>query len=210
MSLRNRTGIFGGTFNPLHLAHIHVAQRALDQYELSEVVFVPSGTPPHKEVADGVSREDRYEMVRRTIAPFDRLSLSRVEMDRAGPSYTIDTIEEMKGRFPKGICFIVGADLLLEIDTWKDPGLLLESVPFVIAPRDEIGREAFLCSPFDSAEIHFLDMEEVDLSSTWVREKVRRGEDLLQSVPAEVAKYINEHKLYQTGKLTKIGERDRR
>ncbi len=201
MSLRGRTGLFGGTFNPLHNAHLLVAEKALEQFGLKEVIFIPCGIPPHKEVADGVSKEDRYEMVRLAIAGRPRFSVSRIEIDRDGPSYTIDTIRALKGKHPEGLSFIVGADLLSQIETWKEPEALLESVPFIVAPRDGVRKEIFSAPPFDQAEIHFLDMREVDLSSTWVREAVRRGEEFEGSVPSQVANYIREHGLYR--ELTK-------
>jgi nicotinate-nucleotide adenylyltransferase len=197
LSLEGKTGLFGGTFNPLHNAHLLVAEKALSQFGLREVIFVPCGIPPHKEVADGVNKEDRYEMVRRAIAGRPRFSVSRIEIDRAGPSYTIDTIRAMKGEHPEGLCFIVGADLLSQIETWKEPEALLASVPFIVAPRAGVDMRIFSAPPFDRAEIHFLDMEEVDLSSTWVREAVREGRGYESYVPPAVADYIKEHGLYR-------------
>jgi len=193
--------LFGGTFNPLHNAHLIVAEKALEQFELKEVIFIPSGIPPHKEVADGVSKEDRYEMVRRAIAGRPRFSVSRIEIDRDGPSYTIDTIRALRGKYPQGLCFIVGADLFSQIETWKEPKALLRSVPFIVAPRDGIKKDTFALPPFDQAEIHFLEMKEVDLSSTWVREAVREGKEFTRLVPSAVADYIREHGLYR--ELTK-------
>lgn len=204
LSLETRVGLFGGTFNPLHDAHLLVADKALEQFALGGVVFIPSGIPPHKEVENGVSKEDRYEMVKRAIAPYRNFSVSRIEIDREGPSYTIDTIRAMREIYPQGICFIVGADLLLQIETWKEPQALLASVPFVLAPRDGITCEAFSASPFALAEIHFIDMEEVDLSSTWVRRRVKHGEAFEEWVPPQVATYIGKHHLYRDIQLTEI------
>lgn len=204
LNLETKIGLFGGTFNPLHEAHLLVAEKALEQFPLSEVMFIPSGIPPHKVVEDGVGKEDRYEMVRRAIAPNPQFSVSRIEIDREGPSYTIDTIRALKGIYPQGVCFIVGADLLLQIETWKEPEALLTSVPFIIAPRAGVPQEAFSTPPFNKAEIHFLAMEEVDLSSTWVRERVKQGEPIEEWVPPEVAVYIERHGLYRDRQLTEI------
>jgi len=195
--LSGRIGLFGGTFNPLHSAHLLVAQTAYEQLGLSSVLFIPSGIPPHKEILADVTKEDRYAMVKGAIAPFPHFSVSRIEIDRDGPSYTIDTIRALKGDFPQGLCFIVGADLLLEVETWKEPEKLLEMVPFVIAPRNGISRERFSAPPFDRAEISFLEMEEVDLSSTWVRDQISHGGGIPDCVPEAVASYIEEHGLYQ-------------
>lgn len=204
MNLENRVGLFGGTFNPLHNAHLLVAERALEQYALSEVVFIPSGIPPHKQVEDGIDKQDRYEMVGQAIASNDRFSVSRIEIDRGGASYTIDTIRTLKRVYRQGVCFIVGADLLLQIETWKEPQELLASVPFIVAPRDGVHREAFCLPPFSRAEIHFLSMEEVDLSSSWVRERVKEGDAIQDWVPPVIAEYIEQHGLYQGRQLTQI------
>lgn len=197
LNLTGRIGLFGGTFNPLHSAHLLVAEAAYEQFGLSQVIFIPSGTPPHKEILSDVTREDRYAMVKLAIAEFPHFSVSRVEIDRDGPSYTIDTIRALQGDYPQGLCFIVGADLLLQIETWKEPRELLASVPFIIAPRDGIKRERFSAPPFDRARISFLEMDEVDLSSTWVREQIMSGGGVPDCVPGSVARYIEEHGLYQ-------------
>ncbi len=197
MNLIGRIGLFGGTFNPLHSAHLLVAKSAYEQFGLSKVVFIPSGIPPHKEIMTNVTKEDRYAMVKRAIAPFPYFSVSRIEIDRDGLSYTIDTIRALQGAYPQGLCFIVGADLLSQIETWKEPDKLLESVPFVIAPRNGISKDIFAAPPFDKARLSFLEMDEVDLSSTWVRDQIRRGEGIPDCVPEPVASYIEEHGLYQ-------------
>jgi nicotinate-nucleotide adenylyltransferase len=203
LSLKGRVGLFGGTFNPLHNAHIRVARAALEQCGLSRVLFIPNGIPPHKGPLEGISGEDRYRMVRAAIARFEEFDVSRIEIDREGPSYTIDTIRALKEDYRQGICFIVGADRLLDISTWREPEALLRSVPFVIAPREGVSRDALDRPPFDAALIRFLDMEEVDLSSSWVRERVASGEEIGVWVPPEVAGYIAENGLYRDRELTR-------
>ena len=198
MSLKGRVGLFGGTFNPLHDAHIRVAHVALEQCELSKVLFIPNGIPPHKGPLHGISCEDRFRMVRDVIERYAKFEISRIEIDRDGPSYTIDTIRALKDDYGQGVCFIVGADRLLDITTWREPEALLRSAPFVIAPREGVSGEAFDVAPFDAAEIHPLRMEEVDLSSSWLREKVARGEEIDEWVPPEVAAYIAKHGLYRS------------
>jgi len=197
LNLSGRIGLFGGTFNPLHSAHLIVAKAAYEQFGLSEIVFIPSGIPPHKEIQANVTKEDRYAMVKEAIEPYGYFSVSRVEIDREGPSYTIDTIRALEADYPQGLCFIVGADLLMQIETWKNPRELLTSVPFLIAPRNGISKETFAAPPFDRAMIFFLEMEEVDLSSTWVRAQIEQGEGIPDCVPEPVANYIEEHGLYQ-------------
>jgi nicotinate-nucleotide adenylyltransferase len=197
LNWKGRTGIFGGTFNPPHNAHLLVARTALRQAELSRILFVPSGIPPHKEIDDGVSKEDRFAMVSRGVAPYSRLAVSRIEIDREGPSYTIETIRALRDVHPEGICFIVGADLLAQIETWREPDALLASVPFLIAPRNGVPPARFEQPPFEKATLRFLDMDPVDLSSTQVRERVRRGEPIEEDVPRAVVEYIQAHHLYR-------------
>ncbi len=199
-SLSNKVGVFGGTFNPPHNGHIKVAQRALDQYSLSKVLFVPSGVPPHKtEVACGVTPEERYEMVRRAIQGHPRFDVSRIEIERSGLSYTVDTIRELSRHYPEGLCFIAGADLVLDIESWKEPQALLAAATFVLAPRNGIGDDAFSSPVFREADLRFLEMEEVNLSSRWLRERIAQGKSFSEWVPTEVASFIRKHRLYRRG-----------
>ncbi len=204
MNLTGRVGLFGGTFNPLHKAHLRVARVALEQCGLKSVVFIPNGIPPHKGPVEGISAEDRYRMVLAAIEDEAGFEISRIELDREGPSYTIDTIRALKDDYAEGVCFIVGADRLLDISTWREPEALLRSVPFVIAPREGLSGDAFDLSPFDVARIHSLEMEEVDLSSSWLREKVARGEPIGEWAPPGVAAYIEENGLYRNRELTGV------
>ena len=203
MNLKGRVGLFGGTFNPLHNAHLKVARTALDQYELSSIVFIPNGIPPHKEKVLGGDKEARFEMVRLAVEPFPEFTVSRIEVDREGPSYTIDTIRALKDDYPQGICFIVGADRLLKLDTWKEPHELLRSVPFIIAPRSGVSLDVFDVSPFREAMIVPLEMEDVDLSSSGLRERAQRSESIREWVPEQVAEYIEKHKYYRNRELAK-------
>ncbi len=196
MSLRHRVGLFGGTFDPPHRAHLLVAQEALRQCGLRRVLFVPNGVPPQKGQALETS-DDRYRMVQALVRGRKGLSASRIEIDRQGPSYTIDTIRAMEQDVPEGLCFILGADRLMGIDAWKESQDLLRSVPFVVAPRPGVDLSKPARAPWAGARIHELDMMPVDLSSTFVREKASRGEDLEPWVPRGVAKYIREHGLYR-------------
>jgi nicotinate-nucleotide adenylyltransferase len=201
LSLRGSLGIFGGTFSPPHCAHLRVAEEALAQCGLASVVFVPSGIPPHKP-EEIVDKEHRYRMVQRMVEGHPRMTVSRIEIDREGPSYTIDTIEAFKASVGDALCFLVGADLLLDITTWRRPNELLHSVPFVLAPRNGVARERFEEPPFDEASLRFLDMEEVDLSSTWIRDRIARGEPYDPWVPSAVAAYIEKHRLYKDRERT--------
>lgn len=189
-------GLFGGTFDPPHRAHLLVAQQALRQYGLRRVVLIPNGVPPQKE-EPLVTAEDRFRMVQILVRGRKGLTASRIEIDREGPSYTIDTIRAMKDDCPEGLCFILGADRLLGIDTWKESRTLLRSVPFIVAPRPGVALSQFVGAPYDEATIRMLEMAPVDLSSSFVRGMAKRGEDIKAWVPRGVAEYVREHKLYR-------------
>jgi nicotinate-nucleotide adenylyltransferase len=192
--------VFGGTFDPPHNVHVAVAEAALRQFALELVVFVPNGIPPQKVAVDGVSKEDRFLMVQEAIKGHREFRVSRIEIERGGPSYTIDTIRAMKEDCPQGLCFILGADRLLEIETWKESEALLRSVPFIVAPRAGVLVTVFERPPFDVASIHVLEMDEVDLASTFVRDRAAKGEPIDEWVPRGVAGYIEERRLYRAGR----------
>ena len=197
MNLKDRVGILGGTFNPVHDAHLTIARTALGQCGLSRILFVPNGTPPGKRTQKDPGREHRFRMVAEAIRGEERYSVSRIEVDRDGPSYTIDTIRALKDDYSEGICLIVGADCLMEIDTWREPDAILASLPIVVAPRVGVRLDALEPERFRDASIYVLDMPEVEVSSTALRERVRRGASIDDSVPSAVARYIEENGLYR-------------
>jgi nicotinate-nucleotide adenylyltransferase len=199
LTLRHRVGLFGGAFDPPHRAHLLVAQQALAECGLERVLLIPNGIPPEKSTRPQ-TKEDRFRMVQLLVRGRRGLSASRIEIDREGPSYTIDTIRAMKDDYSQGLCFILGADRLLGIHTWKESRALLRSVPFIVAPRDGIPWSAFGGSPYDEAVLHLLEMEPVDLSSSFVREKVANGEDIEEWVPRGVAAYVRSRGLYRERK----------
>ena len=196
-SLKGRVGVLGGTFNPVHNGHLLIAEAALRQYELSAILFVPNGVTPDRQKVEIPDKEDRFRMVEAAVAGDPRLAVSRIEVDREGPSYTIDTIRALKEDYRQGIGFIVGADCLAEIDRWKEPEAIVASVPLIVAPRAGIPSSAFEGKLFDGASIWPLEMTEVSVSSTDLRDSVRRGESIADSVPPLVAEYIGEHGLYR-------------
>jgi len=196
LSLRDRTGLFGGTFNPVHIGHLRVAEEALRQFELREVVFLPTGRPPHRAVADGISAEDRYTMVQLATADHPRFSVSRLEVDRAGLCYTVHTIEAMKELRPNGVAYIVGADIFAQLTTWHDWPRLLTSCPFIVAPRPGTEGISFCRPPFDQAEVHVLNMPLIPVSSSEVRRRYRTGLPTAGMVPPAVDRWIRDHRLY--------------
>lgn len=168
----------------------------MTQFELAEVVFVPTGHPPHKPVAGGISGALRYEMVRRAVADRPRFSVSRVELDKDGPAYSVDTVAALSEVYAQGIAFLVGADIFLRIEEWREAERLLRSCPFIIAPRDGVTPEDFRRPPFDQAELYFLEMQLIDVSSWEIRRRYRDGEDVEGLVPMAVDAFIRERNLY--------------
>ena len=196
MNWSRRVGLFGGAFDPPHRAHLLVAQHALRECHLSRVLLIPNGMPPQKG-GTHCGKEDRFRMTQVLVRGRRGLSASRIEIDREGPSYTIDTIRAIEDDCPEGLCFILGADQLLGIESWRESRTLMRSVPFVVAPRPGVEIAKFRRPPFDELKLHVLDMVPVDLSSSWVRERMGNGGEIEPWVPRGVARYVREHELYR-------------
>lgn len=193
--MRGKVGLFGGTFNPIHVGHLRVAEEALRQFGLERVIFIPTANPPHKRV--GVPAELRFRMVELAIRGNPHFAVSRVEMDTDGPAYTVDTVRKMSGMFPQGVAYIIGADAFLGLPTWKDPHELLRLCPFIIAPRRGVDPRALRRPPLDRAEIHLIHMEPVEVSSSEIRRRYREGLPVEGLVPEEVDRFIRAHGIYR-------------
>jgi nicotinate-nucleotide adenylyltransferase len=185
-----RTAIFGGTFDPLHSAHLEMARRAAEQYQLDRVLFIPAGNPPHKR-ADAPF-EHRYRMVELACAADPRFVASRLE-EGAAKSYSIDTIERVKaaGANQSALFFIIGSDAFAEIQTWRRWQDVIQAVEFIVVARP--GHEIF--GP-PGARVHRLDSVELPVSSSDIRDALARGESPPHLPPA-VAGYIRDHHLYE-------------
>ncbi len=198
-----RIGVLGGTFDPPHLGHILIAERALEYLGLDQVLFVPTRTPPHKEVEDVTPIEHRLEMVRRAIAPFSKFVLSRVDIDREGPTYTVDTIRLLWDQYEKGVefYFIMGMDSLGNLLTWREPQKLIRQTRLVVFNRpgfdpDMAALEKSL--PGLGERVIVIPAPAVDISATDLQRRVRAGEPFAHLVPEPVAAYIREHRLYNS------------
>jgi len=190
------TGLIGGTFDPIHIAHLIIAEAALEALSLREIVFVPAARPPHKGGVCVTPVEHRLEMVRLAIEGNPRLVLSDIEARRATPSYTIDTIREVRAGLDVGeeIYFIIGADSLVEFFTWKEPEKLLDSCRFVVVPRPGVSMGD--ADPRIREKAVVLDAPELSIASRDIRERVRGGRTIRYLVPAEVESYIERKNLY--------------
>lgn len=196
-----RVGLLGGTFNPPHLGHLVMAQEACAQLGLDRVVLVPAGTPPHKEVEADPGAEVRLELCAAAIAGVEGLAVSRVELDRAGPSYTADTLREIHGSASEDdLTFIVGGDQAQGLPTWREPGQVLALAELAVAERAGVRREdirtrlAGLAAP---ERVRFFDMPRLDVSSSDVRRRVAAGRPIRWLVPDAVAALIAARGLYR-------------
>ncbi|MBN1826360.1 MAG: nicotinate-nucleotide adenylyltransferase [Candidatus Eisenbacteria bacterium] len=193
--MTGRTVIFGGTFDPIHIAHLALAEGAADELGAERVLFVPAGTPPHKGGARLSAAKQRLRMVELAVLGNDRFAVSRVEIDREGRSYAVDTIRQIAREENGGRpLYLIGADSLADLGSWREPDAILEEAEVVVAPRPGFDPER---APGDRrGRVRVLATPRLDLSATAIREKVRRGESIRYLVPDAVRDYIERHGLY--------------
>ncbi len=197
-----RIGLMGGSFNPVHIGHVHLARAALDAGCAERVLFLPTGNPPHKRsgLADKL---DRLQMVCLAIEGEAHMDVCREEVDREGVIYTVDTLGILRERMPDAVfSYIIGADSLRALHTWKRPEKLITLCRFLVVMRPGEGEEETLEAARmwrgRGAQIEFLRMEPMDISSTEIRRRIAAGEAIDALVPAGVAAYIRAHELYKT------------
>lgn len=199
-----RIGILGGTFDPPHVGHLWLATLAVDAMGLDQAVFMPAAQPPHKG-GQLVSRAtDRLLMTRLAIAGNPAFELSAIEMERPGPSYTIDSVEQLEGIHPDSRLFLLmAADSLAQIDTWREPDRLLERIEWVVGPRpgSPLPDRAALEARFRerAARIHLLSGPSLDVSSSEIRRRVAAGRAIRYLVPRGVEELITDRGLYRRG-----------
>lgn len=191
----DRIGLFGGSFNPPHLAHLAVAEAARDQLGLDRVVWIPAATPPHKQREDMPAAEHRLAMTRLAVAGNDAFTVSDIEVVRAGVSYTVDTIRALQEAYPEtSFHLLLGGDSLAQLQTWIQPEEIVRRVPLVVYPRPGADLAA-VPSPV-MARTTFLDRPLLDPSSTAIRRLMRAGRSVRYLVPDAVLDYAAEHGLY--------------
>jgi nicotinate-nucleotide adenylyltransferase len=197
-----RIGILGGTFNPPHVGHLVCAQDAMAGLGLDRVVLVPAGTPPHKAVAGDPGAEVRASLCEAAAAGEERLSVSRIELERPGASYTVDTLRALHAQTPEHeLTFIVGGDMALSFPTWREPEAVLELAELGVAEREDVRRAAIaerLGSLAGAAErTRFFAMPRLDVSSSLIRDRVAAGAPIRYLVPDGVAERIARDGLYR-------------
>jgi nicotinate-nucleotide adenylyltransferase len=196
-------GILGGTFDPVHIGHLAVADEAASRLGLAEVLFMPAGKPWLKADARILPAEHRLKMVKLAITGKPCFKLSTIEVEREGPTYTVDTITELRRQFGAGdeLLFIIGWDNLADLARWRQPERLISMCRLVAVPRvgypvpDFDSLEAAI--PGLSQRVIILDKPEIDVSASVIRERVRRGLSINHLVPEAVARYITEQGLYR-------------
>jgi nicotinate-nucleotide adenylyltransferase len=208
-------GVLGGTFDPVHLGHLHAARAVRSAFELERVLLVPSAAPPHKVPGRVASASDRLAMLRIAVADIPGLEVATIEIDRGAPSYTIDTLRALRREAGIDPLFIVGSDALLEIRTWREAERILEEFDLVAVDRPGALPEASRAGldpaaaarrvavppfpappPGHGGRIFALAIDGLDVSSTEVRRRAAAGQSLLGLVPPAVDRYIHERKLY--------------
>jgi nicotinate-nucleotide adenylyltransferase len=198
-----RVGLLGGTFNPPHLGHLVCAQEAYLQLGLERVLIVPAGVPPHKQVDDEPGARHRLELSRLAIAGDERFELCELEIERPGPSYTVDTLQELYSHMPDSeLVLIVGADVAGGFPGWREPDRILSLAHLAVAERPGTDRaevERALAPVSGGGRVRFFDMPEIGVSSTMLRERVRAGESTRYLMPRAVRAYIDQHDLYRGG-----------
>lgn len=198
-------GIMGGTFDPIHLGHLVTAEAARACFQLSEVIFVPSGNPPHKSDRSVTDAEHRYLMTVLATAENSHFRVSRQEIDREGPSYTVDTIAELRLELgPEAtLYFITGADAVMELMTWSRPGEILRYCQLIAATRPGYPPADFerlrKSVPAAGADrVHTLEVPALAISSSDIRRRVSVGDPIKYLVPDAVEHYIAKNGLYRT------------
>ncbi len=197
-----KIGVLGGTFDPVHRGHILVAEETRARLNLAEVLFVPAGQPWLKEGSLISAAEHRVQMVRLAIAAYPYCKLSTLEIERAGASYTVDTITALQAQLGAGdeLFFIMGWDALAQLPRWREPSRLITMCQLVAVPRpgypcpDLNSLEAVI--PGLSRRLILLEKPEVDIGATEIRSRVARGLSIRHLVPEAVDDYIKKHKLY--------------
>ncbi len=187
-----RVGLFGGTFDPPHLGHLAIAEWARDQLSLDRVVFMPAGTPPHKQRRDLSSAEARLAMTRLAVKGHPAFTVSTLEARRRGLSFTVDTLRHLEKRFRCArLYLVIGADSLDDFSNWHEPREILKRATLAIAARPGSGRRARV-----PRGVAWLGNPGIALSSSAIRARVHAGRSVRYLVPDAVARYIAGHRLY--------------
>lgn len=197
-----KKAIFGGTFDPIHIGHLHVAYEAVYKLNLDSVIFVPAGNPPHKRKKYVTDSKIRYNIVDIAIKDEDKFEISDYELKKQGMSYTYETIEYFKNKEKDTQWFFIsGMDCLMEIESWKNVNIILNNVCFVAFSRigyniNDVKKYKKYLEERYCANIILLDIPIIDISSTYIREKIKYGQEVKYLIPHKAYRYIKDMGLY--------------
>lgn len=194
-----RIGIYGGTFDPVHFGHLLLAESCRDVCRLDQVIFVPTRVSPHKLDVVMAPVRARLEMLELALAGLPEFRVSRVEVDRAGPSYTVDTLRHFRGEFPSDDLFLLmGADSVAEFPRWREPEQILELATLVVVNRDRAVPDLSALSSLHSAggPPQSVAMPGVDFSASEIRRRVHEGKSIRFQLPRPIEHYIRDKRLY--------------
>jgi nicotinate-nucleotide adenylyltransferase len=193
---RQKIGILGGTFDPIHLGHLILAEQMAGKFRLDEVIFIPSASPPHKDNKKVSSAKDRFKMTELAIENNPLFSISDIELKRKGKSYTVITVHELKKLYPQSELFLLcGSDVLDEIKTWKKPDEIYRLIKVIIGVRP--GYNKIKKDNKYAKKSIIEEMNGLEVSSTEIRERVKKGKSIRYLVPAKVEEFIRAKGLYR-------------
>ncbi len=192
-----KIGIMGGTFNPIHYGHLICAEQVRDGLGYDKILFVPSARPPHKSQPDMVSAEHRFQMVLLATEHNQYFEVSRIELDREGPSYTIQTVKTLRNRYniSTELAWIIGADSLIEYKIWKDFDGVLKQCTMIATTRPNYDMQ--LVPTEIRNRVKTFKITGIDISATEIRRRLKNNLSIQYLVPDSVAEYIKEHRLYR-------------
>ncbi len=196
--------VFGGTFNPIHKAHIYIIEQFLIKYKVDKFLIIPTGIPPHKNYTAQVSNEDRLNMCNLAVKHIPQVQVSDIEIKRQGKSYTYETLQELKKVYKKAnIYFLMGADMFKSFNSWKNPEEILALASICVIPRDNDEQKTLLyykneiSSLYSTVDIDILNIDVCNISSTQVRKCIKEDKYIGDIVSNDVFNYIIENSLYQ-------------
>jgi len=198
-----KIGIMGGTFDPVHNAHLFIAETVREAFSLDKVLFIPVGDPPHKKVNRLAPGEDRVNMLREAVRSNPWFQVDDMEIKRQGITYTIDTLKELKARYPGyDLCYIIGGDTLLDLKNWRDFMNVARLCSFIVYRRpgyedQEINSEADRLAREYQADIAFVEGPGLDISSRYIKSRLYSNQTIRYLVPEAVYEYIKKRKLYK-------------
>ena len=196
MPTPKRIGIFGGTFDPIHLGHLIAARQAAENLGLDQVVFIPAGQPPHKGGEKLSPARDRYQMVRLAVRGDGLFRVSDIEIRSKNASYTVNTLKALKSKYKTaGLFLLLGMDQAVLLSTWKEPKELFDLATVCVLSRPGFFRNEV--EPRWRKMLRFLPVSLIDISATVIRDRVRRSQPIRNLVPESVSRYIKNKKIYQ-------------